>query len=317
MSGSASREAACLAAAEPVRDTHAGAAAPQRPTAGWRTVLGVFKLRIGVLIMISALAGTAIVPGSRADALQVLVLALAVLLASAAAGAFNQFVEADSDRLMVRTRNRAFASGALPRNGAWLAGIVALFLLAVAAAAWWVNAVAAAYVAAGALTYALVYTLGLKRRTPWNIVIGGAAGSFAVLAGAAAADPRIGPLAWTLALVLLLWTPPHFWSLAIANEEQYRAAGVPMLPVVVGAARSARMVHVHALALVAVSLLLLPLGAGWLVLAGAALGGLHFLRKTHALMRRPERKTAMAAFFASMVQLSSLLTAVVVDAALR
>jgi len=317
MSGSASREAACLAAAEPVRDTHAGAAAPQRPTAGWRTVLGVFKLRIGVLIMISALAGTAIVPGSRADALQVLVLALAVLLASAAAGAFNQFVEADSDRLMARTRNRAFASGALPRNGAWLAGIVALFLLAVAAAAWWVNAVAAAYVAAGALTYALVYTLGLKRRTPWNIVIGGAAGSFAVLAGAAAADPRIGPLAWTLALVLLLWTPPHFWSLAIANEEQYRAAGVPMLPVVVGAARSARMVHVHALALVAVSLLLLPLGAGWLVLAGAALGGLHFLRKTHALMRRPERKTAMAAFFASMVQLSSLLTAVVVDAALR
>ncbi|GMV47871.1 MAG: protoheme IX farnesyltransferase [Pseudomonadota bacterium] len=317
MSGSASREAACLAAAEPVRETHAGAAASQRPTAGWRTVLGVFKLRIGVLIMISALAGTAIVPGSRADALQVLVLALAVLLASAAAGAFNQFVEADSDRLMARTRNRAFASGALPRNGAWLAGIVALFLLAVAAAAWWVNAVAAAYVAAGALTYALVYTLGLKRRTPWNIVIGGAAGSFAVLAGAAAADPRIGPLAWTLALVLLLWTPPHFWSLAIANEEQYRAAGVPMLPVVVGAARSARIVHVHALALVAVSLLLLPLGAGWLVLAGAALGGLHFLRKTHALMRRPERKTAMAAFFASMVQLSSLLTAVVVDAALR
>jgi len=300
-----------------MHETQAAAATRRRPAAGWRTVLGVFKLRIGVLIMISALAGMAIVPDGRASALQVVVLALAVLLASAAAGAFNQFVEADSDRLMARTRNRAFASGALPRNGAWLAGIAALFLLAVAAAAWWVNAVAAAYVAAGALTYALVYTLGLKRRTPWNIVIGGAAGSFAVLAGAAAADPRIGPLAWTLALVLLLWTPPHFWSLAIANEEQYRAAGVPMLPVVVGAARSARIVHVHALVLVAVSLLLLPLGAGWLVLAGAALGGLHFLRKTYALMRRPERKTAMAAFFASMVQLSALLSAVVVDAALR
>ncbi|MFO1293003.1 MAG: heme o synthase [Rubrivivax sp.] len=300
-----------------MHETQAAPATPRRPAAGWRTVLGVFKLRIGVLIMISALAGMAIVPDGRAGALQAVVLALAVLLASAAAGAFNQFVEADSDRLMPRTRNRAFASGALPRNGAWLAGIVALFLLAVAAAAWWVNTVAAAYVAAGALTYALVYTLGLKRRTPWNIVIGGAAGSFAVLAGAAAADPKIGPLAWTLALVLLLWTPPHFWSLAIANEEQYRAAGVPMLPVVVGAARSARIVHVHALALVAVSLLLLPLGAGWLVLAGAAAGGVHFLRKTHALMRRPERKTAMAAFFASMVQLSSLLTAVVVDAALR
>ena len=318
MSRSASREVARLGgAAAPMHETQAAPATPRRPAAGWRTVLGVFKLRIGVLIMISALAGMAIVPDGRAGALQAVVLALAVLLASAAAGAFNQFVEADSDRLMPRTRNRAFASGALPRNGAWLAGIVALFLLAVAAAAWWVNTVAAAYVAAGALTYALVYTLGLKRRTPWNIVIGGAAGSFAVLAGAAAADPKIGPLAWTLALVLLLWTPPHVGSLAIANEEQYRAAGVPMLPVVVGAARSARIVHVHALALVAVSLLLLPLGAGWLVLAGAAAGGVHFLRKTHALMRRPERKTAMAAFFASMVQLSSLLTAVVVDAALR
>ena len=283
----------------------------------WRTVLGVFKLRIGVLIMVSALAGMAIVPAGSASALQALVLALSVLLASAAAGAFNQYVEADSDRLMARTRQRAFASGALPRNGAWLLGITALFVLAVAAAASWVNALAAAFVAAGALTYAVLYTLALKRRTPWNIVVGGAAGSFAVLAGAAAANPHIAPLGWGLALVLLLWTPPHFWSLAIANEEQYRAAGVPMLPVVVGAQRTARIVHAHAIALVVVSLLLVPLGAGWLVLAGALVGGAHFLRKTQALVRRPERRTAMAAFFASMVQLAVLLLAVVLDAAMR
>lgn len=331
MSRSALRQAPGLAAAEPAAEarvdgTVSSGRAGRRGHVGsvgnvtWRTVLGVFKLRIGVLIMVSALAGMAIVPARGTDgasALQVLVLALSVLLASAAAGAFNQYAEADSDRLMARTRQRAFASGALPRNGAWLCGIVALFAGAVAAAAWWVNGLAAAFVAAGALTYAVVYTLGLKRRTPWNIVIGGAAGSFAVLAGAAAADPHIGPLAWGLALVLLLWTPPHFWSLAIANEEQYRAAGVPMLPVVVGAQRTARIVHAHALALVAVSLALVPLGAGWSVLVAALLGGAHFLRKTRALVRRPERRTAMAAFFASMVQLAVLLGGVVLDAATR
>jgi protoheme IX farnesyltransferase len=304
-----------------VADAAAGtipAAAPApRAASHWRTVLGVFKLRIAVLIMTTALAGVAIVPGGQASLVQVLVLALAVLVASGAAGAFNQFVEADTDRLMARTRRRAFASGALPRSAGWLLAIAALLVLAVAATAHWVNGLAAAFVLAGALTYALVYTLGLKRRTPWNIVVGGAAGSFAALAGAAAAAPQLGPLAWLLALVLLLWTPPHFWSLAIANEAEYRAAGIPMLPVVVGPTRAAQIVHAHAIALLAVSLLLVPFGAGPLVLVAALVAGVHLLRKTHALVRRPERSTAMAAFFASMVQLSVLLAGVVVDAAMR
>jgi protoheme IX farnesyltransferase len=293
--------------------TAAAAAAPAR----WRLVLGVFKLRIGVLIMVTALAGLAVVPGGQASALQALVIALAVLVASAAAGGFNQWVEAESDRLMKRTRGRAFASGALPRSTAWLAVMVLLFVLAIGAAAWFVNGLAAAFTAAGALTYGVVYTLWLKRRTAWNIVIGGLAGSFAVLAGAAAANPEIGPLAWLLAAVLFLWTPPHFWSLAIANEAEYAAAGVPMLPVVVGRVRAARIVHAHALALVAVSLLPLFAGAGLVYALGAVAGGAHFLRKTAALARQPERARAMSAFFASMVQLSVLLAAVVVDAALR
>ena len=285
--------------------------------ARWRTVLGVFKLRISVLIMATALGGLFIVPDGSVAPLQALVLALSVLLASASAGAFNQFVEADSDRLMARTRTRAFASGALPRSKGWLLAIVTLLVFAVSLAAVFVNLAAAGFVLLGALTYAGVYTLGLKRRTPWNIVIGGLAGSFAVLAGAAAVNPQIGPLAALLALVLFLWTPPHFWSLAIANEAQYAVAGVPMLPVVVGAARAARIVHASTLALVAVSLLPVFFGAGWIVLGGALVGGVHFLRKTHALVRRPDRRTAMAAFFASMVQLSALLAAVVIDAALR
>lgn len=285
--------------------------------ARWRTVLGVFKLRIGVLIMITALGGLAIVPGGSASALQVIVLALSVLVASASAGAFNQFVEADSDRQMPRTRGRAFASRALPRSGGWLAAIGALLVLAVAAAAWYVNVLAAAFVLLGALTYAVVYTLMLKRRTAWNIVIGGLSGSFAVLAGAAAAGPAIGPLPLLLALVLFLWTPPHFWSLAIANEAEYAAAGVPMLPVVVGTTRAAHIVHAHTIALVAVSLLPFFFGAGWIYLVGALAGGAHFLHRTAALARAPGRRTAMASFFASMAQLSVLLAAVAIDAALR
>lgn len=306
-----SAQPAVLPGASSAARTHAPA------VARWRTVLGVFKLRISVLIMATALGGLFIVPDGSVAPLQALVLALSVLLASASAGAFNQFVEADSDRLMARTRTRAFASGALPRSKGWLLAIVALLVFAVSLSAVFVNFAAAGFVLLGALTYAGVYTLGLKRRTPWNIVIGGLAGSFAVLAGAAAVNPQIGPLAALLALVLFLWTPPHFWSLAIANEAQYAAAGVPMLPVVVGAARAARIVHASTIALVAVSLLLVFFGAGWIVFVGALIGGVHFLRKTHALVRQPDRRTAMAAFFASMVQLSALLAAVVIDAALR
>ncbi len=282
-----------------------------------RLVLSIFKLRIATLIMITALGGVAIAHGGQASLVQVLVLALAVMLAAGSAGAVNQFVEADSDRLMARTRGRAFASGALPRSALWLVAIVAIGVGAVAAAACVVNGTAALFVALGALFYAGVYTLGLKRRTPWNIVIGGLSGSFAVLAGAAAANPVIEAPAWVLALVLFLWTPPHFWSLAIANADEYRAAGVPMLPVVVGAQRAANIVHASAWALVVASLLLVPLGAGWPVALGALGGGVHFLRKTGALARAPSRKTAMAAFFASMVQLSALLAAVALDAALH
>ena len=215
----------------------------QPAMARWRLVLSVFKLRIGTLIMLTAIAGLAVVPGGGATPWQSLVLALSVLVASASAGAFNQYVEADSDRLMARTRSRAFASGALQRGPGWLALMAGMLAGAVGATAWWVNVPAAVFVLLGALTYAIVYTVALKRRTHWNIVIGGAAGSFAVLAGAAAANPQVGPLGLLLALVLLLWTPPHFWSLAIANQAQYAAAGVPMLPVVVGKARAGRTVH--------------------------------------------------------------------------
>ena len=291
--------------------------AAQARTSLARTVLGIFKLRIGVLIMISALAGLAITPGPAVGLLPGLVLALSVLVASASAGAFNQFVEAEADRLMARTRQRAFASGALSTSPLWLAMIAALLALAVGATWFVVNPVAALFIFLGAFFYGVVYTLWLKRRSWTNIVIGGLSGSFAVLAGAAAVDPALGALPLLLALVLFLWTPPHFWSLAIACQADYAAAGVPMLPVVVGVPRAARIVHRSAIALVAASLLPILFGAGPVVLFGGLLGGAYFLRKTWALAHAPSRATAMAAFFGSMVQLSALLAAVAIDAALR
>ena len=282
-----------------------------------RDVVSLFKLRIGVLIMITALVGMAVSPGPAPGLAQVLVLALSVLVASASAGAFNQYVEHESDRLMARTRKRAFATGALPHHPAWLA-LMAVLLAGAVAAAWLVlNAAAALYVFLGAFFYGVVYTLWLKRRTALNIVIGGLAGSFAVLAGAAAIDPGLGPLPVLLALVLFLWTPPHFWSLAIANKTDYADAGVPMLPVVVGTERAARIVLGSTVALFVASLLPLGFGAGPVYAVGALVGGLHFVHKSWLLVRQPSRSTAMGSFFASLIQLSLLLVAACIDAFMR
>lgn len=297
--------------------TTALALAPRTPARLARDVLGLFKLRIGVMIMLTALVGFAFTPGPSLSAAQVFVLALSVMVSSASAGAFNQYVEAESDRLMARTRTRAFVTGALPRTPAWLVVIGALLAASVASAWWALNAWVALYVFLGAFFYAVVYTVWLKRRTWLNIVVGGLAGSFAVLAGAAAVDPAIGALPLLLAVVLFLWTPPHFWSLAIANQADYAAAGVPMLPVVVGTPRAAQTVFWSTVGLVLVSLLPVFFGAGVVYFAGAAIGGAHFVRKAWLLARQPSRKTAMASFFASLLQLSLVLAGASLDGVLR
>jgi protoheme IX farnesyltransferase len=292
----------------------AAAAGPLRVA---RDVLGLFKLRIGVIVMVTALAGMVVAPGEGPGAWRAAALAFAVLLASAAAGGFNQYHEADADRLMARTRRRAFVTGALPRTPAWLVLFAAMLLAAFAIAWWAANFSAAAFAAAGALVYGVVYTVWLKRRSWTNIVVGGLAGSFAVLAGSTAVAPLTSPLPLLMALMLFLWTPPHFWSLAIAGHADYRAAGVPMLPVVVGPERAARAVFASTVMLVATSLLPLAFGAGWVYGLGAAAGGAHFLHRSAQLARKPDRATALRSFFASLVQLPLLLAAACVDAWMR
>jgi protoheme IX farnesyltransferase len=277
----------------------------------------LFKLRIGLVIGFTALAGLAVTPGAAPAGWRVALLALAVVVSSAAAGAFNQYVERDIDARMARTKRRPFVTGRLAHSPRWLALIALMCGGSVVVAALATNGLAALYTFLGAFFYGVVYTVWLKRRTWLNIVIGGLAGSFAVMAGAAAVAPGAldtAPL-W-LAIVLFLWTPPHFWSLAIACRADYQAAGVPMLPAVVGDARAARAVLAGTVLLVAASLVPIGHGLSWLYAITAAASGFYFLQKSIALVRAPGRQTAMANFHASLVQLSLLLTAAIVDATL-
>ncbi|MDE0372007.1 MAG: heme o synthase [Rhodospirillales bacterium] len=279
-----------------------------------RQLCGVFKLRIGFAIALSALAGLAVAPGPPFPFWNAAALVLAVLLGAASAGAFNQFAERDLDARMIRTRDRPFVTGRFTAGPAWLTIIGALLVVSVTLAAWAANVVAATHVFLGAFVYGVVYTVWLKRRTWLNIVIGGLSGSFAVLAGAAAVDPAPSAVPVCLAVVLFLWTPPHFWSLAMAAKDDYARANVPMLPNVVGDARAAKVILAHTVALVAASLLPFVFGLGLVYLALAVIGGWVFLEKSIALVRAPGPAAAQANLKASLLQLSLILVGAMADA---
>ena len=204
-------------------------------TATLAMTASILKLRIGSFVALAGLVGI-LTSGGTMGWVQAMIFTLAVLGASGAAGAYNQYYERETDKLMARTFNRPFARGLLRPGPVWPLTFLAL-LAGSLAMAWSVGGtLATVLVFLGAATYAIVYTVWLKRRSVWNVVIGGASGSFAMLAGAAAASdpygPVIGPVPLLLAGALFLWTPPHFWALAAAKGEDYRRAGIPMLPVV-------------------------------------------------------------------------------------
>lgn len=276
----------------------------------------LLKLRIGVAVAASALAGMAAAQGPLPSAGHAMALALAVLGAAGAAGAFNHYFDRDIDARMARTRARPFASGVLRPGLVWPVTFLALLAAALALAYAAGGGMAALYTFLGAFTYGAVYTVWLKRRTVWNIVVGGLAGSFAVLAGAAAVDPSPQPVPVILAIVLFLWTPPHFWSLAGAQRDAYAAAGIPMLPLVVPDRAWTAAVLAHTAALVALSLLPLWYGMGPLYAGGAATGGALFLWTSWRLWAAPGKRTAMANFVASLFQLMLLVAGVLLEAAL-
>jgi len=195
----------------------------------------------------------------------------------------------------------------------WLAIILLLLVAGVGSAALVLNLPAAIYIFLGAFFYAIVYTVWLKRRSWTNIVIGGASGSFAVLAGAAAVDPNLGPVPIMLALVLFLWTPSHFWSLAIAKNKDYTRTGIPMLPVVIGNRRCAEVVLINTLLLVAIAILPFFYGMSWIYLLAALGGGGYFIYHNWLMLKDPSPRVAMKSFFASLLQLVSLLVGAVLD----
>jgi heme o synthase len=277
------------------------------PRAGLlRLCATLFKLRIGFAIVLAALAGAVLAQGSWPAGAETLLLGFAVLLASSGAAGCNHYFERDIDARMRRTRTRPFVSGRLDTGAAWPVLFTVMMFAGAGIAAWHFGWASGLFVLAGALTYSVVYTLLLKRRTHWNIVIGGLSGSWAVLAGAAAFDALLAPAVLVLALVLFLWTPSHFWSLAIALVEDYRRAGVPMLPVVRGVAIASRWALINALLLAGSALALAAMLGSAFVWLGALLGGGWLCHTHRRLVRQPTPPVAMAAFRASLIQLGLL-----------
>jgi protoheme IX farnesyltransferase len=236
-------------------------------------------------------------------------------LAAGSANTINCVVDRDIDAIMARTRRRPVVRAEISPTAALrfglVLGMVATLLLGLAVN--WLSAV----LADGAIAfYVFVYTLGLKRRTPSNIVIGGAAGCFPVLIGWSAVRGSVGWPAAVLFAVVFLWTPPHFWSLAMRFKDDYAAAGVPMLPVVASPRQVTRRIVGYSWAMVGASLLLIPFGAGWLYAVAAVGLGAAFVFEAHRLHRRVgqgEPARPLPLFHLSITYLSLLFGALAVS----
>jgi protoheme IX farnesyltransferase len=234
-------------------------------------------------------------------------------LAAAGASAINQALERELDARMERTRHRPLAARALARSR-WVVYAGALMILLPALSVLPFNPALTIFLLAGAAIYLGVYTIWLKPRTPLNIVIGGAAGSAAVLTGSAAAGSWNEPGAVTLALLVFLWTPTHFWSLAIAYRDDYARGGFPMLPVQTTPRAAAGWVLLHAGAAVVAALALAAHPAiGWLYLVPVALGSVALLALSLRLITKPGKERALALFHASNLYLALVISMICVN----
>jgi len=285
--------------------------------AEWRDFLALTKPRVMTLVVFTALCGLLAAPVHINPVLGFTAI-LCIALGAGASGALNMWYEADLDAHMKRTRNRPLPAGRMDRQSALHFG-VALAVGSVVLMGLAVNLLAAAILAVSILFYVLVYTVWLKRRTPQNIVIGGAAGAFPPLIGWAAATGRIELLPVLLFLLIFLWTPPHFWALSLFVRTDYAAAGVPMLPVVAGIQATRRQVLIYTLPMAAAAVAPWPLGltgaiyglAASLLTAWFTILALRVAisRETDQALMKPER----ALFKFSILYLFALFGALVID----
>jgi protoheme IX farnesyltransferase len=278
-----------------------------------RDYLALTKPRIIVLLLITTVTTMFVADPSGPSLAIILWTMLGGYLAAGGAGAINHFVDRDRDARMARTCDRPLVTGRIEPNHGLLFGL-ALAVASIALLAVAVNPVAAALALSGLLGYVFVYTLWLKPLTPQNIVIGGAAGAVPPLVGWAAAT---GGLTWDALYpfaIVFLWTPPHFWALALLVKDDYAKASVPMLPVARGDAATRRQILAYSIALVAFTAL--PYFTGlfsWPYLIAALGFGAGFIALAADLARRPSRAAAVRLHLASLAYLALLFAAMAVD----
>jgi protoheme IX farnesyltransferase len=264
--------------------------------------------------MACSLAGIAVSPTSSLTAMEIFALAVYVLVASSTSGAFNQWYERDIDAIMDRTKDRPFVTQELSPTNTWNVWLIIISSLALYATYQVSNLEATFYLFAGIVTYGIIYTVWLKRKTWMNIVIGGLSGSFAVLVGSAAAGNTFAPAPLILSIVLFLWTPPHFWALAISFKDEYAKADIPMLPVVYGDRVTSQAIFWHTLLLVILSWSLFFYGMSWIYLFFAVSGGGYFLYCSWLLLKEQTKPLARKTFFSSIIHLGLLLLGAMFDA---
>ncbi len=289
--------------------------------AEWRDWFALLKPRVMTLVVFTGLVGLLVAPGYLHPVLG-LTAVLCIAVASGAAGAINMWYDRDIDAVMRRTAGRPIPGGRIMAGEALGFGIV-LAVASVLVMALATNLVAAAVLAGSIAFYVFIYTMWLKRRTPQNIVIGGAAGAFPPVIGWAAVTGNIGIMPLLLFAIVFLWTPPHFWSLSLYMKGDYERAGVPMLPVVAGPRATRRQILLYTVILAPFAVLPWPLGyAGPVYGVTAIVLGAGFLYHAVRVWRdaQDERGASLtqdaparAAFRFSLAYLAILFLAVALD----
>lgn len=275
------------------------------------------KPRITALLLITAVASMFLAAEGRPDLLVVTFVVVSGYLAAGGANALNHGAERDIDQRMVRTRARPVAGGRISKLQAYVFGVL-LNLAAFVILAAFVNVLSGLLAMAGTLIYLFVYTKGLKRTTPQNIVIGGAAGAVPPLVGWAAVTGTVEIPAVYLFTIIFLWTPPHFWALALLIKEDYARAGIPMLPVVATLAATKRQILIYTVVVVVLSVTFVATGAvGWVYLVGAVALGAGFIMRAIRLARGEGIEGAKPLYLFSLVYLALLFGAVTADSLLN
>jgi protoheme IX farnesyltransferase len=291
------------------------AAEPGPGSPGWRDYVTLAKPGITALIVFVAVAGYFLAAPSPISWVRLGILLGTGAMASAGAAMLNHYLDRDIDAIMRRTRGRPLPTERIVRSsGVAVAGLT-FSAVGIGLAAWLLNPLTGFSILLGGLTYVVVYTIWLKRRSSWNIVVGGFAGSAPALAGSAAAVGHWTPAILAFALLVFLWTPPHFWSLALLLRSDYEKVGLPMLPRMDDVRFSGRVVVVSAALLIPASFLVTATGAlAWPVTVALVALAAVFVALTAPLWREVTRPVARRGFIYSGPYLIGVIIAVALNA---